>query len=107
MPDSPVRSVDPTGLIDPEKEVVIDAGMTRELRAAMAWHPEDLPRFLRRDRESDPERPRRSTVAIALRVLAIGICATLLGLALPGPGTMDFWVGTSAFIVAIVVASTF
>ncbi len=73
----------------------------------LAWSDGDLPRFLRRDRGPGPAPPRRSTLAIALRVLAIVICATLLGLALPGSGTLDFWIGTSAFIVALVVASTF
>lgn len=75
-------------------------------KSPLAWSNGDLPRFLRRDPEPDSARPRRSTIAIALRVLAIGICATVLGLALPGPGTLDHWLGLAAFFIALLVAAT-
>lgn len=81
-------------------------GCRRGPNSPLARSDGDLLRFLRQDREPDPDRPRRSSLAIALRVLAIVICATLLGLALPGSATLDFWVGVAAFIVALVVVAT-
>lgn len=87
--------------------VVIDAGMTWEMRKEMTWSSKDLPGFLCPGPETNPARPRRSTMAVALRVLAIGICATMLGLALPESSTTDYWIGMATFIVALIVASTF
>jgi hypothetical protein len=42
---------------------------------------------------------------VALKVLAIAICATVLGLCLPSYETLDYWVGMAAFLVALIVAA--
>jgi hypothetical protein len=47
-----------------------------------------------------------SALGVALKVLAIAVCATVLGLCLPGFDTLDYWIGMAAFLVALVVAAT-
>lgn len=42
----------------------------------------------------------------SLKVLAIAICSALLGLALPGSDTLDYWVGMAAFLIALLTAAT-
>jgi len=68
-----------------------------------AWQQRDLPRWLRAPRASSPSMARARS---ALRVLAIAIGATVLGLCLPGFETLDYWVGMAAFLVALIVAGT-
>lgn len=68
-----------------------------------AWQQSDLPHWLRDFHASATSGAR---VRAALKVLAIAICATVLGLALPGFETLDYWVGMAAFLVALVVAGT-
>ena len=41
-----------------------------------------------------------------LKAAAIAVCAALLGLALPGFNTPDYWYGMAAFVVALLVAAT-
>lgn len=41
-----------------------------------------------------------------LKAAAIAVCAALLGLALPGADTLDYWVGMAAFLTALLIVAT-
>lgn len=63
----------------------------------------DLPRWLRDDVPSsrDCSLWRRS----AIKCGAITICVAIIGLALPAPDTLDFWLAMAALVVALIAAA--
>ena len=69
----------------------------------LAWQQRDLPRWLR---DTRPPATSAARARVGLKVLAIAICATVLGLCLPSYETLDYWVGMAAFLVALLVAGT-
>jgi hypothetical protein len=68
----------------------------------LAWQQRDLPRWLR---DAPPPATSAARARVGLKVLAIAICATVLGLCLPSYETLDYWVGMAAFLVALIVAA--
>lgn len=94
---------------DPPRTVVIDGVCDPALRESMRWHRSELPRWLRRAAPSTVGAPRRGFRISArdlFKAVAIAVCAALLGLALPGTDTLDYWVGMAAFLTALLVAAT-
>ncbi len=94
---------------DPPRTVVIDGVYDPALRESMLWHRSKLPRWLRRAAPSTVGAPRRGFRISArdlFKAVAIAVCAALLGLCLPGYGSVDYWYGMAAFVVALVVAAS-
>lgn len=67
------------------------------------WPVKDLPSWLRSKLEgADEPFPWRRSV---LKVGAITFCVSIIGLALPSPETLDFWVAMAALVVALIAAA--